>query len=578
MNGAALRDERRAQIILQKRMLDADTPRRLLAIAASGLVGLLYLSPLQTAMFLGLYFPCDLALIAALRLLERQPQARWRLRLVQGAAFFNMAAYLVPAVMLWLEPGTAPKLGATLFVFGGMLSVMLVRSALLPMTIANCLPLLGFVVVISIIERPLATGREALFMGASVSLLAVYFLMTLRSTLRINRTLAEARDAALARVATQRRFLTTMSHELRTPLNGILGMAQSMIARHPGLGAEVIRDSARDMAAMVGDLLDNAAIEAGALRINPVPVELATLLQRIDERWQPAFAAKRLTLTIAHDDALPPRLMLDPLRITQCLSNLLANALRHTMTGGVLLELRPHALGLVVTVTDTGPGLPMGMEEQLFQPFVALTAEIQDAGPSTGLGLSICRGLARVMGGDLTFERPAEGGSRFSLTVRAPRAMAGKVSGAVPAASASSDPVDVSTPDPALDGLRVLVVDDIATNRLVLRLILTELGVAVAEATSGEAALQMLSARPVADFDAVLMDIRMPGLSGYQTLAQMRQQGFGGYVMAISADVAPEKRAEALACGFDGYLTKPVEADRLLALLRNARTTTATGL
>ena len=79
-------------------------------------------------------------------------------------------------------------------------------------------------------------------------------------------------------------------------------------------------------------------------------------------------------------------------------------------------------------------------------------------------------------------------------------------------------------------------------------------------------------------FDAVLMDIRMPGLSGYQTLAQMRQQGFGGYVMAISADVAPEKRAEALACGFDGYLTKPVEAERLLALLRNARTTTATGL
>jgi len=559
-------------------MLDADTPRRLLAIAASGLIGLLYLSPLQTAIFLGLYFPCDLSLIAALHRLEDRPEAKSRLRLVQIAAFLNMTAYLVPAVMLWLKPGTTPKLGSELFVFGGMLSVMLVRSAFWPMTVANCLPLLGFVGVISFIERPLATGRDALFMTVSVSLLAVYFLMTLRSTLRINRSLAEARDAALARVATQRRFLTTMSHELRTPLNGILGMAQGLIAHHPGLGIEVIRDSARDMAAMVGDLLDNAAIEAGALRINPVPVDVATLVRRIDERWRPAFAAKRLTLTLAQDDTLPPRLMLDPLRITQCLSNLLANALRHTVTGGVLLELRPHMLGLAVTVTDTGPGLPLDMEGQLFQPFVALAAETPDAGPSTGLGLSICRGLALVMGGDLTFERPAGGGSRFSLTVRAPRAMAGQGSRLAPTAPNSGGQMERARPEPALNGFRVLVVDDIATNRLVLRLILTGLGIAPAEAVSGEDALHMLSTHPGAGFDAVLMDIRMPGLSGYQTLAQMRQQGFGGHVIAISADAAPEKRAEAMACGFDGYLTKPVEAERLVALLRKARAAAAAGL
>lgn len=571
-----MQDERRAQIILQKRMLDTDTPRRLFAISVSGIVGLLYLSLWQTAFYLSLYFPSDLALIVALHRLASRPDAKSRMWLMQGAAFVNMAAYLIPVVMLWQEPDIAPKLGAVLFVFGGMLSVMLVRSALLPMTVANCLPLLVVVVVIVLIERPHSGGREALFMASSVALLAVYFITTLHSALRINRTLAETRDTALARVATQRQFLTTMSHELRTPLNGILGMAQGLIAHYPGLGVEVIRDSARDMAAMVGDLLDNAAIEAGALRITRMPVEVAALLQRIDDRWRPAFAAKGLTLTIICASDLPSRLMLDPLRITQCFSNLLANALRHTVDGGVALELRPHPLGLIATITDTGPGLPTGMESQLFQPFMALTTDVSVAGLSCGLGLSICRGLAQIMGGDLTFERPGEGGSRFALTVFAPRAMAGPTGGPDPALASGT--ADTSSPNPNLSGLKVLVVDDIATNRLVLRLILTGLGADPTEAMSGNEALRLLSARTASGFDAALMDIRMPGLSGFQTLTQMRNLGFTGPVIAVSADAAPESQTEALACGFDGYLTKPVEAEQLVALLQSIRRTPATGL
>lgn len=571
-----MQDERRAQIILQRRMLDADTPRRWIAIFISGIVGLLYLDPWQNGLFLSLYFPCDLALIIALHRLAHQPDAKSWLWLMQGAAFLNMATYLIPVVMLWQEPDIAPKLGAVLLVFGGMLSVMLVRSAFLPLTIANCLPLLVVVVVLVLIERPHSDGREALFMATSVALLAVYFVTTLRSALQINRTLAEARDTALARVATQRRFLTTMSHELRTPLNGILGVAQGLIARHPGLGIEVIRDSARDMAAMVGDLLDNAAIEADALRITRMPVEMAALVQRIADRWQPAFAAKGVSLTITCAADLPLWLMLDPLRITQCFSNLLANALRHTFEGGVALELRPHPLGLAATITDTGPGLPTGMESQLFQPFMALTTDASLVGLSSGLGLSICRGLAHLMGGDLTFERPSEGGSRFALTVFAPRAMAGQNSGLDPAHA--SGPVKVASPGPSLSGLRVLVVDDIATNRLVLRLILTGLGADPTEAISGKEALRLLSAHTALGFDAALMDIRMPGLSGFQTLTQMRNLGFTGPVIAVSADVTPENRTEALACGFDGYLTKPVEAEELAALLQSIRTTPAAAL
>lgn len=553
-------------------MLEADMPRRLLAVTASGLVGLLYLSPVQVAMFLGLYYPCDLLLVFALRRLCSQPDSGSWLRLVQLAAFCNMSAYLVPAVMLWLEPGAPPKLGAALFVFGGMLSVMLVRAAFLPMTLANSLPLAGFVVVIGYLEHDTADGRELLFLTLCVLLLSAYFMMTLRSAVQINRELSLARDQALARVATQRRFLATMSHELRTPLNGILGMAQELVSAHPGVGAEVIRDSARDMAAMVGDLLDNAAIEAGAVRIKTLPTDTRDLLRRVEDRWLPAFKAKRLTLRLSTAPDLPDRLMLDPLRVMQCLSNLLANALRHTREGGAELVIRTQGHRLVATLTDTGPGLPADFEGQLFQPFFALATDLPDYGPSTGLGLSICRGLARAMGGDVTYERPAQGGSRFHLMI----ATSVQDPSDAPAADGAAACLGAPNARPQVqgeDGLQdkhLLVVDDIATNRLVLRLALTSLGATSDEATSGDEALRLIAESHARPYDAVLMDLRMPGLSGFETLARMRQHGFARPVFAVSADTAPEEKSEALSHGFDGYLTKPVELAQLSALLRQA--------
>ena len=543
-------------------------PLRLTAIAAAGILALLYLSPLQVVAFLCLYLPCDLFLVFALRRLSQQPQSVLRLCLVQIGAFLNMSTYLVLALMLWQEPGLTPKLGVSLFVFGGMLSIMLVRTAFLPMTVANSLPLAGLVVVIAIIEHEMTEWHEQVFLLVSVLLLAGYFTLTLRSALQINRALGEAHDAALARVATQRRFLATMSHELRTPLNGILGMAQQLVSSHPGIGGEVIRDSARDMAQMVGDLLDNAAIEAGALRISKVPVNIYDMLRRINDRWQPAFEAKGLTLSVSVDKGVPAGLVLDPLRVMQCLSNLLANALRHTREGGARLEIKMHGPMLVVVVTDSGPGLPADSESQLFQPFVALASDLLDSGPSTGLGLYICHGIARAMGGDLRFERPTEGGSQFYLslptTVSAAAGQFMDVSGNQPVEQAHGPVPALSA---VLKGKRALTVDDIATNRLVMKLALKRLGIVAEDAASGHQALQMLASATDQPFDLILMDIRMPGLSGFETLGLIRHRGFTGAVIAVSADAAPAEQAEALACGFDGYLTKPVELERLTAIL-----------
>lgn len=530
-------------------------PRRLFAIASSALAGLLYFSPGQMAAYFGGYLATDIFLMRMMTRLIAKPNSWVRLLAVMVAAFGTMSVFLIPSVFMWPQPGSVPKIGAMIHLFGGMLSIMLVRAVFMPLTIANSLPIPIAVVLIGWTEFAQSSHPERIFLTFAVLVLGVYFSITLIEAQRVNDELARARDAALARVETQRRFLATMSHELRTPLNGILGLAQSMAQAGTESAAETIRESARDMAAMVDDLLDNAAIEAGALRINRKPVDLAPMFARIKDRWDRPFADKGLRFTLTTSKDLPKIAMIDQLRFLQCLSNLLANALRLTAVGGVDLVLMRHANGLEAVVTDTGPGLPAGAETRLFQPFEILNLTGQETGRSNGLGLSITRGLAQAMGGDLTFERPLQGGSRFRLTVAAEET---SVRPAV-------DPPGEVRVD--LLGKRILLVDDIATNRLVLRLLLTGAGAVPMEASSGEQALAFLADPSNPPPDAALIDIRMPGLSGFETLARMRAMGAAFPVVAVSADAAPEEREEAMAHGFDGYLTKPVEDAQLRSLL-----------
>lgn len=571
-----MQDQELAQIVLQKRMLDADLPRRTMAILGSGLAGLFFLTPVKVALYLCLYFPCDMALGAALTRLIDRPTSKARLRVVQVAAFACMSTYLIPAVLLWQVAGSTAKAGAMIHIFGGMLSIMLVRTAYRPMTIANSLPLAGVVPIIAILETETEGSGDQIFLGAAVLILAGYFILTLQAALRSNRALAGARDAALARVETQRRFLATMSHELRTPLNGILGIAQGLVASHPGQGAESICDSAREMSAMVDDLLDNAAIEAGALRIVRRPVHLSQMMQRLEERWLAAFTEKNLRLRLTISPDLPEWMMLDPLRLSQCLSNLLGNALRLTASGGVSVDLIPHPGGLEAVVCDTGPGLPDGMETRLFRAFELIHIPGGDQRPGTGLGLSISRGIARAMGGNLVYQKQETGGSRFRLTIATESALWEETPVSPADNSFLSKPETQTKADatPTQDdlpaGKTILLVDDIATNLLVLRILLNGMGLRTVEAASGAEALRLLQDPTNPAPDAALMDIRMPELSGIETLARMREAGHGFPVIAVTADTGIEGRAEVLALGFGGHVSKPVESAELRRVLVQA--------
>ncbi|MFC7735471.1 ATP-binding protein [Roseomonas sp. GCM10028921] len=377
--------------------------------------------------------------------------------------------------------------------------------------------------------------------------------------------LREARDLADRASAEKTRFLAHMSHELRTPLNGVLGFAQ-VLAQDPALPEEqrgraaILERAGRHLNALLNDVLDLSSIEAGRLELVPVPSCPRALLHEVSGLVRGGAEAKGVTLRLdlAHD--LNPALLCDPLRVRQILHNLLGNAVKFTPPGGevVLSACRGETGGLVLSVTDDGPGVPEEFRDRLFEDYARSTREARK-GDGTGLGLAISAGLARAMGGTIRFGVPPGGkGSTFEAWLPLPDA-------AMPPASNPSG----AAPRPArprAKGLRVLVVDDVAVNRLVLRAMLEPAGHRVTEAEDGAAALGAL-AGPGPLPDVVLMDVQMPGMDGKETTRRIRAlpgPAAGLRVLGITADAMPEGIADCMQAGMDGHVAKPVDWRTLL--------------
>lgn len=370
-----------------------------------------------------------------------------------------------------------------------------------------------------------------------------------------------ARERATARAADQAksRFLAQMSHELRTPLNAILGLghAEMMQARDPASmeRLRLVTDAARGLAVILDDILDMSAIEAGHLPIRPVPCHPAREIAAAAELYRPLFEAQGLLIGLAISSDLPARAVLDPQRLRQCLTNLFSNALKHTRWGGVAVQAEISADGKIAIIfSDTGPGISTSEAERIFQPF----QRGPSAQPGTGLGLSITRALARSMGGDMVLLPSAEG-ARFLLTL-----------GFTTEISPQAAPEHASTPQPGTDvakATRVLIVDDIATNRLVARAHLRLLGVATEEAASGQEALDKIrQAAP----DLVFLDMNMPGLDGLDTLRLIRKlpsRAARVPVVAMTADATDAHRRRYLEAGLDGYLAKPLTPESVCEII-----------
>jgi signal transduction histidine kinase/DNA-binding response OmpR family regulator len=391
---------------------------------------------------------------------------------------------------------------------------------------------------------------------------------------RAMQELASARDAAAAAGEAKSRFLARVSHELRTPLNGVLGFAQVLL-QDPRLEPEqreqvkTLHEAGRHLLDLVNSLLDLSKIEAGRLDLMPRPVALRPLLDGCATLLAPEVARKALSFHFDFDPALPSAAELDPTRMRQLLLNLLSNAVKFTPTGG-RVDLRVHRVAetrMRVEVQDTGPGVPADKRHLLFEDFVQLTPQGMADGQGTGLGLAISARLVSLMEGTIGCEEPPGGGVTFWFEI--PLQVA-----AMP--GAEDDMLDDAAS--AIAGgatLRILVVDDVAANRQIAHAMLSTAGHTVEVAEDGISALLALANGP---FDAVLMDLQMPGMDGFEATRRIRAlppPACAVPVIALTASALPDQIEATRRAGMDAHLVKPIDRLALLQVLRRLPSRTA---
>ena len=371
-------------------------------------------------------------------------------------------------------------------------------------------------------------------------------------------------------------FLANMSHEIRTPMNGILGMTQLLQAdsvsdEERRQYAGIILNSGKVLLNILNDVLDLSKIEAGKLQLvednfNPVSVIRETV-----ELFSATAKAKSLRIDLAVNKLSSANYISDSVRLREMISNLISNALKFTSQGGVVVGIRElesdgrHAK-LEFSVSDTGIGIPAEGIAKLFQPFSQVDASTTRKHGGTGLGLYIVDALAKMMGGDVGVESTPGQGARFWFTIRAGvgAADAGVSNKGSPAAtpfSKHSNPISG----------RVLVVEDLATNRIVIKTMLKRLGIDCDDASNGEEAVKRIQSDAVG-YDLVLMDIQMPVMDGLKAAELIRQWEHDHAkartpIAALTAGAYAEDRQNCKNAGMDDYLTKPIVVAELKTVL-----------
>jgi signal transduction histidine kinase/CheY-like chemotaxis protein/HPt (histidine-containing phosphotransfer) domain-containing protein len=380
-------------------------------------------------------------------------------------------------------------------------------------------------------------------------------------------------DAELANMA-KSSFLANTSHEIRTPMNAILGYAEMLLERSQGEQERMhcvrtIRRNGQHLLAIINDILDISKIEAQKLSVERIECSLPQLIGDVVATARPWAMKKGLDFEIRFDELLPQRIRTDPVRTRQVLLNLVSNAIKFTERGkiqvGVHREISYFAHTIRFEINDTGIGMTREQLSRLFQPFTQADASTTRKFGGTGLGLTISKRLAKLLGGDIECRSEAGVGTTFIFRVDGgPRAGVPLVERlTLDGLPAANDDVP-STGEGQLQG-RVLLAEDGEDNRDLIASHLYRAGLEVGIAATGRVAVEAAQAE---HFDLVLMDMQMPEMDGYEATRVLREAGFNMPIIAVTAHAMAEDRHRCIHAGCTDYLSKPISRSELLQMLR----------
>lgn len=399
-----------------------------------------------------------------------------------------------------------------------------------------------------------------------------------QETEEINRRLLEATArasemAAKADAANEAKsqFLANMSHEIRTPMNAIIGFTDLLFDESltPKQKADVsiVRDSAESLLKLINDILDYSTIEAGELKTEMTDCSLDMILKSLESMMMPRAEKKSLDFQVVVHHDLPVRIQSDPQHLLQCLSNLTNNAVKFTEHGYVRIEISlQQAQGqssIRFDVEDTGIGIPADRQQAIFNSFTQVDGSATREHGGTGLGLAITRKLVELLGGELTVASDVDRGSVFSLVIPTGMDVSGLPRLAWRHRSVQQEAQSDQTDQHMFSG-KILVAEDIETNQILMKSILSKMGLEVTLAADGRQALEQVLSQ---SYDLVLMDMQMPNMNGYEATAAIRKLGNKTPIVALTANARKGDDKKCMAAGCDGYMAKPIDRRQLPHIL-----------